>query len=286
MVITNDTNLPSCFVRAMEAGDREPKLISPSKMCDSVRQILLSMRHHHEAVRDASSMLWSMFGTALHGVVEKHADGMTEHHMETMIDVDGIPEKFAGTLDVYEDGVITDFKTTSAWTIVYGSRLHEWTVQLNSYRYLLEQEFEGDVVEKMEIKALLKDWSKSKALDGGDYPQKPVVTVPIKEIDVLPIFENKVRLLRMFADTEDDKLPPCTDVERWKNPSVWKVMIKDRKRAVKVCKSRDEAQAYMNYNLKNGMGIFEFPAKANRCPEYCDGKDFCNQYQEELNEQG
>ena len=65
-------------------------------------------------------------------------------------------------------GKIIDYKTTSAWTTVFQSQIKEWTEQLNCYAYLYRTQ--GFSVDKLEIIAIYRDWSRTNALKDKNYP--------------------------------------------------------------------------------------------------------------------
>ena len=95
-------------------------------------------------------MVWSLFGTALHNILE-HGKG-DNHIVEERVfaDVEGM--KISGAIDlqeVEEDGVIvSDYKTTSAWVVM--NEKDDWHNQLNCYAYLLYKA-KGVTVKKLQI---------------------------------------------------------------------------------------------------------------------------------------
>ena len=72
--------------------------------------------------------------------------------------------KVSGQIDYFKDGVLTDYKVTSAWKLVDGVPL-EWHDQLNAYALLLEEN--GITVKELQVVVLLRDWSPGKALGAG-----------------------------------------------------------------------------------------------------------------------
>lgn len=285
MKITNDHGLPDIFYRAIIEREKRytnKSLVSPSSMTEPIRAIILKRRHWDELSRDCSGMLWSMFGSAVHSVVAEHGNGeLVEEYLECEVDVDGEMEKFGGTLDLYENETIEDFKVTSAWTIVYGSRIKDWELQLNSYRYLLEIT-RGLPVNHMRIWAMLRDWSRSKAQKDPDYPQADIIPVEIKPVGVHDFLVDKIRNLRLAEEMDDEALPYCTAEERWAMPDKWALMKEGRKSAVKVYD--DEESANMALNSSSDKHYIEFrEGKSNRCVEYCPAFPFCNQAEQEFN---
>lgn len=285
MKITNNTNLPGILYRAIcgrEEKYSNPGILSPSSATDPVRAIILKKRHYDEIEKDASTMLWSLFGSSLHSVVEGYANDqdVVEHRMEMEIDVDGTLERFVGTLDLYETegAILDDYKVTSAWTLVFGDRLEDWEIQENCYRHLLD--CEGVPVKKMRVWALLRDWSRSKASKDPDYPQEDIAEVSIKKVDVMDYLVGKLREIRAAEKLGDNDLPLCTAKERWAQPDKWALMKTGRKSAVKLYESEEEASQELSRG--KGTSIEYRPGKSNRCEKYCDAFPFCNQARKEF----
>ena len=67
----------------------------------------------------------------------------------------------SGASDLYTNKKISDYKVTSAWTQVYGSRTEEWTGQLNIYAYLFRSiGFEVNEIEvRLHLSGLVADQS-------------------------------------------------------------------------------------------------------------------------------
>ncbi len=78
--------------------------------------------------------------------------------------------KVSGQFDLYTGkGVLIDFKTTSVWTRIYGSRDEDWERQLNCYAHLLNKY--GFAVNALQVVVIYRDWHKKGRLkSGGDYP--------------------------------------------------------------------------------------------------------------------
>lgn len=285
MKITNNTSLPGILYRAIcgrEEKYNNPGILSPSSATEPTRAIVLKKRHYDEIERDASTMLWSLFGSSLHSVVEGYANDqdVVEKTLEMDIDVDGNRERFIGTLDLYEteEAILNDYKVTSAWTLVFGDRIEDWEVQENCYRHLLD--FAGMPVKKMRVWALLRDWSRSKASKDPDYPQKDIVEVSIQQRDVMDYLVGKIRSIRASEKLSDDELRLCTPKERWAQPDKWALMKTGRKSAVKLYDSEEEANQELSWG--KGTSIEYRPGKSNRCEKYCDAFPFCNQAKEEF----
>ena len=223
--------------------------------------------------QDPISRLWSVLGTAVHNVMEKNVS--ENACAETYITMPWKDTTIHGTIDHYEDGVISDFKVTSAWKAVRGD-YSDWEQQLNIYAYLLSQE---KPVHSLQIIGLFRDWSKMQATRSPDYPQAPVVTIPITlwEPEVQYEFiDQRVQAHEMAASLEDNALPECSDHDRWYTGTKYAVMKKGNKRAVKLHDNLDEATSHAAQDSKCYVEIREGEHK--RCMEYCPVASKCQQW--------
>ena len=139
------------------------------------RIVQLERRHWYELECDVLDNLWSMFGSMAHNMLEEH--GSDDSHTEERFYLNILDRVISGQVDHYKDGVITDYKVTSAWTLVYGSRIKEWEEQLNMYAHLCREN--DKPVRKIRIVAILRDWDKNKAKQDKSYPQSPIEIIPI-----------------------------------------------------------------------------------------------------------
>ena len=71
MKITNNLNLPTPFINAVESEYKyTDKRYSVTSIIKGVREAILLRRHNDEIVQDASEMIWLIFGTAVHSILE------------------------------------------------------------------------------------------------------------------------------------------------------------------------------------------------------------------------
>lgn len=122
---------------------------------------------------------------------------------------------------VIRQGNTVTITGNSVWTVVYGGR-EDWVPQLNIYAELLAQN--GVEPRELEVVAVLRDWSKSKAeaaeakrRAGRDdaYPPVPV------SIFSLPLWPQERRLayieerVRLHRAAQLGDVLPCSDEDRW-----------------------------------------------------------------------
>lgn len=262
-------------------------LIGPPR----IRQ--LRKRHGKEITQDCSSRVFSLLGQAVHTVLERAVGHQTLTEERLGIKLNGW--ELTGQTDVYEshvngiDGVLSDYKITSAFAFMLGEK-DEWTAQLNLNAMLYREA--GFPVGRVQIVAILRDWSKMKALSSG-YPENQVLVKPI------PIWSQQqcrdyasARILEHQAaeNLADDELPVCTPAERWYSGEKWAVKKADNKKADRLFDDRQSAEAYErekqqeeNAKKKPRQFVTEHrPGVNKRCVDFCEVRGFCSFYKEHV----
>lgn len=184
---------------------------------------------------------------------------------------------FSGQYDLIEGKTLYDYKITSVWSVLNDHKF-EWEAQGNCNRLLLHEH--GVEIEKLEIIAILRDWSKTKAQFDRDYPNVQVkrIKLPVWSLeDTQKFLETRIALLQQYENTPDDELPPCTEKDKWSKPTTYAVMKQGRKRALKLFDVELEAAIYAKQNdgyveVREGQEI--------RCESYCDVCTKCNYWQD------
>jgi len=291
MHITNNHGLPQAFVN-FARSDKYSKGkadISATSLIDSPRVRL--MRDHFADKRevDITDMIWPLFGTAVHHVLETGTpsdDVVVEERL--FANVDGWV--LSGAIDhqkiTGDNAEIIDYKVTSVWSVIHGKI--EWENQLNVYAYLV-QRAKGLNIKSLSICAVLRDWNKRDAKNKHDYPQAPVVVVDVPvwgEGKRLEYIHNRIKEHQDAQQLYDNsnKFAPCSDDERWKKEDSWAVKKKGNKRALRVFKTEEEAKFFYE-GQKNPSEIEHRAGEYTRCSgNYCGVADFCSQFKGELNE--
>lgn len=294
MNITNRKNLPQIIVDAVsndpydDAGSdySATTLIKPAYMVNLEKK-------HGVAERDVADMLWAMYGTAVHTIIERAAqpeDLVEERFFDTVMD-----KKISAQIDHFRDGVITDFKLTGAYKVkkaLAGHDTKEWEQQLNIQAYLMQQN--GYRIEKVQIMAMVRDWSKSKWSEHSyqheeGYPDQ----IEILEMPLWSIRQQKEFIEGRLMDLERPQ--PCTRAERWQDEPKYAFKKKGAGRALKVGSSEQEV---VNYAISKGYGqiVNEFGQKDvkfvpspgymietrespnRRCLDYCSVNNHCEFY--------
>ena len=283
MRITNKFNLPQTIVNALHRPtySKGGADLSATELINSPRIVQLRRMHMDEIEQDASEMVWSLFGTAIHGVLE-HGQG-TDHVVEERLSTEIDGWKISGAIDLQtiESGNITisDYKTTGAWSVM-NSKV-EWEIQLNIYAWLVER-VKAMPVSRIEIVAIIRDWSRRDAQVKEGYPEAPIKALEM----VLWPFERRERYIldrialhsaAHFSAEVGDELPECTSEEMWEKPAVWAVKKTGGVRAKVLCLSEQDAK-YKLAELGKGFEIEFRPGERTRCQNYCSVSQFCSQW--------
>ena len=253
MEFTNIYNLPYEIAEFLKLDFYDyPEGINASALIDPPRIYYLRERHKDEIKIDISDRLWMVWGQAVHEALAKTPlkNCIQEHRI--FVDVNGI--KISGKFDVFRlnKKILTDYKTTSVWTVIKQSRINEWKLQVNIYRWLLVQH--GYDVDKLRIIALLRDWHKYESIKKRAYNEKyPIIPIVVIDLDMMDLNEveeyvrRRAALFKLCEPLGDDELPVCSPKERWYN---------------------------------------EITNTNKRCLYYCDVKEFCNFYKQIIKKEG
>ena len=287
-MITNNFNLPQFVVDALTYSDysRGNSDISVTQLIDSPRIAQMQKQFADQQSRDAVDFVWSRFGTSVHTMFEeslKGSDVITEERLFT--ETQGW--KLSGAIDAQEvtpDGVIiSDFKVTSVWSVVYDKT--SWHKQLNVYAYLVRKA-KGQAVKKVQIVALLRDWVRRKAEEGGDYPSAPIVIIDIplwSDEEQDDYVESQMKAHIEAANTEN--LIHCTSEEMWEKATVYAVMKKGRKSAVRLFSSEAEANERVAKEGDNHYLEIRKGEKTRCTQDWCGVSQWCDQFQAESKQQ-
>lgn len=283
MKITNTLSLPAPFVSLAE-GDEYPTAPNEyrvTSLLKGVRETILERRHGAEITRDVSDMVWLLFGTAVHGILEQHQEAGSQLK-EERIKVPFEEYVLSGKFDLYDDStkIVTDYKTASVWKIIFGD-FADWRRQTLIYCYMLRQI--GFDAQGGEIVAFLKDHSKRDAKVKAGYPKFPVHTVKFRFTDA-DFAECEDWLRAKFAEIRaaeklsDEDLPVCTPDERFNSGDKFAVMKKGRKTALRVLDSKEAAE---QWKADNGGDHIEIRrGEDKKCVDYCSACEFCNYFKE------
>ena len=293
MKLTNKFELPETFINVIKRPryDKGDSQISATEILNSPRIVQLKRKHWDELEQDASEMVWSLFGSAVHEIMQH---GKSDHHIvEERLHTVFQNWHISGAIDlqeVYEDGIeISDYKVTSAWTVM--NEKSEWHTQLNIYAWLVER-VKQVKVNKLSIVGIVRDWSRRDAATKEGYPKAPIVVI---DIPLWPYEQREEMIAKRLALHNDaffnshtgDEMPECTSEDMWEKPEAFAVKKDGGVRAKSVHATREEANvalAEANGKAKKGeLYLIEHrPGARTRCEGFCQVAAFCTQYQNYL----
>lgn len=283
MKITNKMGLDQVLVDAVmndpyDAGDSD---ISVTRLIAPPRQVALMKKHYHEIERDVSDMLFALMGQAMHHILERAGDPDGTRVIEKRMFAVVAGWKLSGQIDLWEGGVLSDYKFTSVWETIHGLG-EEKIAQLNILAWLCRRN--GLDVDTVQIIALYRDWSRSTAKRERDYPQGQV---GILSADVwsdekcINYIDERIRMHQEALET----LPECTEEEQWAKPNKYALMKEGQIKAKRLLDSEAEIMDYARKNkcagdngLYSGFYIEFRPGEKTRCESYCDAAQFCSQF--------
>ena len=286
MIITNKKGLPQALVDIVKADEREhePREFGVTTVLKPTREILLKRRHESELEVDVADCINRLFGTAFHGLIEKHdKTGMAELTLKEYVLDD---YKLVGKLDLYdeENESVIDYKTATCWKVIYKD-FEDWKKQGLLYAWLCFKA--GKTVKHIKFYAFLKDWTaREKRKQGENYPDSQIYTyeldVTIRDLmEIEDWLKEKFENISVENSLSDDELSPCSKEDCWYTGDKYAVYkkINDAK-AQRVLETEQEANDYLDNKL-NGKGVVVFrEGEYRKCQDYCEVCNFCKYYKE------
>lgn len=287
MKVTNKLGLPEPIVQAIRNSgyNKGESDITATGLIEPARIGALKEKYAEELTEDASSLIYSLQGQSVHTILERAAIALQAQgyipEQRFYISVGGW--KVGSQIDVFhpETGLLQDYKVTSVYAVRDGIK-EEYAQQMNIQAECLRQN--GHDVKRLQIVAILRDWSKLEyARDPDNYPphQVKVLDVPlIPSADVLAFLEQRVAAHKA---ARAGQLPLCTAAERWARPDVWAIKKDGASRAARLCSTKEAAD--MALEAAGAKHSIEYrPGVSVRCQAYCPVASKCTQYQNLMKE--
>ena len=262
--------------------------LSVTQLLNSPKIVALTKKFEDEIEQDASDMVWSIFGSAVHNILEHGKD--ENHIVEQRIHKNYEGWDISGAIDlqiVNPEGIdVKDYKTTSAWAVM--NEKIDWEVQLNIYAGLVE-DVKKIPVTSVGIVAIIRDWNRRDAATRENYPEAPIKEIPIRlwdkeERDLFISKRIAIHSACDFAMETDGDLPDCTPEEMWEKQTVWAVRKIGNKRAHSLYDSEELAvSALAELGDKYEMEVRK--GERTRCANFCPVSTWCTQYKTYLEEQ-
>ena len=289
MIITNKYNLPKTFLNICERPTytKGKAHISATGLLAAPRLARLKEIYDDKIVTDVSDMIWSIFGTAVHNILEQGKD--ENHIVEQRLHAELDGWHISGAIDLQitrEDGIeINDYKTVGVWSVM--NEKIEWEQQLNVYAWLVETVKKMPVTE-LKIIAIIRDWNRRDAQSRPGYPEAQVATIPVQ----LWPYEQRESVIRdrihlhseaLFASETGEELPDCSPEDCWEKPTTYAIKKDGAMRAKSVHTSLSEAEVALEKSGK-GYALEVREGDRTRCASFCPVAQFCTQYQSYLEE--
>lgn len=174
-----------------------------------------------------------------------------------------------GQFDMVMDGQVVDYKNTSVFTYMHGSKVEDYKLQGSIYRWLNPNLITDD---KIKIIYIMHDWTSRDAKINPNYPQMPIIAVDY-DLYSLDYIENFIK--NKIQEIKNGGAPECVASLKLSDP-VWQYFSKhDSKKAAKNFTNQADANHYM---LTKSKGFIKMkPQKATGC-KYCKARSICKQY--------
>ncbi len=282
MIITNETNIPEPFFSAIVKQNTGARYefdydFSVTELLKPAFQRSLDRKQESSGggiVEDASSLVWSFFGSIMHKVLEgtEIEGAIIEKSLRYEIEVDGKVYVIAGRPDFWKNGLLTDFKSTGVGTVTY-ARFDGYLEQLNIYALLLEAA--GIKVDRLRNILFLKNWQGYRSKFDPKYPPSPFHLLTwtrwTEEQTVAFITER----IRYHQNSHQES---CTTVERWNDGDKYAVKKTGNKKATKLHLSMEDALAHAEALTKTTgkkHTVEPRPGEDKRCNDYCRVNKYC-----------
>jgi hypothetical protein len=272
MKLTNKLSLPQPIVDAVsnDSYTKGDANISVTGLLRPPRIAALEKTHWNSLEEDVSDRMWSLLGQVVHGILERaESTGIAERRLSVKVG----DWTVSGQMDRYEKGTLQDYKFVSVYKIKSGVPL-EYEQQMNLYAHLLRAN--GHFVGKLELIAIIRDWSKLEAKRDPSYPQAQVVNMDVPLWTPLKAEEFLKERVKLHQDALKT-LPLCSQEDRWAKSSVYAVMKSGRKSAVRLYDTRTEAERHAATD--GTLTVVVRPGANTRCESYCSVAKFCTQFQ-------
>lgn len=211
MKVENRNNLPEQIVRIVS---KERKVVdgrfSVTEILNGEREIILTRKHRDKITVDVSDMIATIFGSAVHKILELETD---ESKAEIRLEANVGDNVLSGRIDILdkENGVIEDYKTTSVYKII-SEKYDDWKKQGLMYAWLAWKN--GIMIDTVKFHALIKDWKKRESKYKKNYPESAFKTIEFK-VTSIELREIEQWIVEKFEKLKTDDPDVCSKDERW-----------------------------------------------------------------------
>lgn len=292
-----------------------PKYLSATTLLKPLKQIVMKHRvdFSNESI-DVMDFAQASMGTGLHDSIEKawklgHKSalkklGYSDRVVNAVVinptkeDFDKNPDLIpvyierrgtknlrgwliGGKFDIVTEGLLQDFKSTSTYSWVAGSRDDEHKMQGSIYRWIHDDVITEDVIR---INYIFTDFVKYMAASNPKYPARRIMhkDIPLLSYERTEAWLNeKLHLIEKYWDAPESEIPECTDEELWRTEPQFKYFSDPAKVDVPGARSTknfdDMISARKFMAEKGGKGAIKVvEGQVKRC-EYCAVAPICKQ---------
>ena len=314
-MITNKEDIP--LTLAVWAVDddydyvNQENYISVTQLIKPIKQIILGMRVTDEDT-DVSDLINAALGTSIHSGIEKAWKFNYKKNLKSLGYSDELINKIkinpkkedlkntdipiyieqrnsikvndftiGGKFDMVADGILHDNKSTSVYTWIYGGRDKDYCLQGSLYKLINKDIIKEDFIR---INYIFTDWQKSAITQNIKYPLNRLVCkdIPLLSLEETQKFvEDKIKQIKLYKDSPEEKLPRCTDEDLWRAEPKYKYYADPTKtsgRSTKNFTSLEEANEYKLAKGNKGI-VIVVPGEVKRCI-YCRAYNICKQRRE------
>jgi hypothetical protein len=290
----------------------EKDYISVTTLMKPLRQIILPPRiqqGQHE-VPDVMDYASRALGNSMHAAIERawtvghHRSLELLGYPKTMIErvmINPTPEQLAqredaipiyleqralrpldgyvigGKFDMVAEGIVQDYKSTTVYTWIQGTRTEEHQLQGSLYRWLNPGKITEDFVR---INYIFTDWQKMMVKSTQGYPQHRLMH---KDIPLLSVEQtqqwasSKLALIKKYWNAPEKEIPHCTDEELWRSEPTHKYYADPTKINGRSTKNFDTVREANQFRAGKGKGlVISVPGSPKRCG-YCNAFPICTQ---------
>ena len=314
-MITNKEDIP--LTLAVWAVDddydyvNQENYISVTQLIKPIKQIILGMRVTDEDT-DVSDLINAALGTSIHSGIEKAWKFNYKKNLKSLGYSDELINKIkinpkkedlkntdipiyieqrntikvddytiGGKFDMVADGILYDNKSTSVYTWIYGGRDKDYCLQGSLYKLINKDIIKEDFIR---INYIFTDWQKSAAAQNKKYPLNRLVCkdIPLLSLEETKKFiEDKIKQIKIYKDSPEEKLPRCTDEDLWRAEPKYKYYADPTKTSGRSTKNFTSLQEANEYKLAKGNKgvVIVVPGEVKRCM-YCRAYNICKQRRE------
>lgn len=321
MIITNKNDIPLPLAVWL-LGDnydyqKDPNYISATGLLKPLKQIVMLPKVDSTTLtEDLENFIPRVRGTALHDGIEKawldnnYKQAMAKLGLSDAViarmKVNPKPEELTkdtipiyieqrtkrmidgftvgGKFDFVASGVIYDFKSTSAYTWVYGTKDEDYKLQGSIYRWLNPDKITEDYIR---ICFIFTDWQSSMVAQNPKYPKHSIMykDIPLMSLEETEAWiKNKLKDISKYLDKDESEIPECSDEELWRKEDSFKYYKNpDATRATKVFTNLADANQFWQVNMHGVGEVRVVKGEVKRC-QYCDIAPICKQRKKYFND--